>query len=168
MSQPEVRLLAASPLTQETFAPFGVLPGDEGGPQPTADLEFRQNDGWVNFISHDASEAVDGPTGPRCDHLNRHDTHTQTLMPMDADAVLVVAPPSVSFGDRDALDAVRAFVVRRHEVVHLHRGTWHWGPHPVAGQSVRMLNVQGRGWPDDNTVAALGDVLGVVFEISTG
>jgi ureidoglycolate hydrolase len=159
MADRAARRLLAQPLTAEGFAPFGVLPPDEGGPGPTADLEFTLADGWVNFIGHAASEVEHGPTGPRCDHLNRHDTHTQTLMPMDGDALLVVAPPAATFADPADLDLVAAFVLPRYQPVHLHRGTWHWGPYPVAAESVRLLNIQGQGWPDDNTVASLPRVL---------
>ena len=161
MAEPEVRRLAAQPLTATGFAPFGVLPPDEGGPGPTADLTFTLDDGWVNFIGHAASEVEQGPTGPRCDHLNRHDTHTQTLVPMDGDALLVVASPEVRFADPTDVDAVAAFVVPQHQPVHLHRGTWHWGPYPIGAEAVRLLNIQGRGWPDDNTVAQLPVVLEV-------
>ena len=161
----EVRPLVPGPLTEEAFALFGVLPGDEGGPGPIAELEFRRDDGWVNFIAHDANEVDRSADGLRCGHLNRHDTHTQTLMPMDADAVLVVAPPAVGLLDAAELELVQAFVIARLQVVHLHRGTWHWGPYPLSAPSVRMLNVQGSGWPDDNTVADLVDRFGVVFEV---
>jgi len=159
MADSEVRRLLAQPLTADGFAPFGVLPSDEGGPGPSADLVFTLADGWVNFIGHEASEVEHGPTGPRCDHLNRHDTHTQTLLPMDGDALLVVAPPAATFADGADLDLVAAFVVPCLQPVHLHRGTWHWGPYPVSAPSVRLLNVQGRGWPSDNTVVQLGVLL---------
>ena len=37
------------------------------------------------------------------------------------------------------------------ETVVLHRGTWHWGPFPIRGAaSVRLLNVQGRRYAEDN------------------
>ena len=95
-------------LTPETFAPFGVLPPDEGDGAPTADLEFLLGDGWVNYISHSLDE-IDASGGMlRCELLNRHDTHTQTLMPVDADAVIVVAPAAVDFSQPGHLDTVSA------------------------------------------------------------
>src|SRR3954454_18795303 len=89
--------LPVVPVTPETFAPFGVLPPDEGSDRPTADLEFLHDDGWVNYIRHalDEIDVVDGAY--RCDLLNRHDTHTQTLMPTSGPAVIVVAPADVDF-----------------------------------------------------------------------
>jgi ureidoglycolate hydrolase len=156
--------LHEQPLTPESFAPFGVLPPEEGDGAPTADLEFLLDDGWVNYISHSVDEidVIDGAL--RCDVLNRHDTHTQTLMPVDADAVMVVAPPGVDFSQAGHLDTVRAFAVPRHSCVHLHRGTWHWGPYPSSEPRVRIFNIQGRGYPTDNTVAHLSR-LGVIFAL---
>ena len=91
------------PATPESFAPFGVIPPDESDGKPTADLEFLWNDGSVNFIGHtlDELEVVDGRL--RCELLNRHDTHTQTLMPMSGDAIVVVAPGDVDFSRAGAL-----------------------------------------------------------------
>jgi ureidoglycolate hydrolase len=158
--------LEPQPLTPEAFAPFGVLPPDEGD-APTADLEFRLNDGWVNYIGHtlDEVEVVDGAL--RCDMLNRHDTHTQTLMPLSGDSIIVVAPADVPLTADDELATVQAFVVRRYECVHLRRGTWHWGPYPIGAESVRVFNIQGRGYPNDNGVATFAKDLGVVFAIQT-
>jgi ureidoglycolate hydrolase len=156
--------LEALPLTRESFAPFGVLPPDEGD-EPTADLEFVLNDGWVNYIGHtlDEVDVVDGAL--HCDVLNRHDTHTQTLMPVSGDAVMVVAPAGVTLTSDDEIATARAFVVRQHECVHLHRGTWHWGPYPLGADAVRIFNVQGRGYPRDNGMASFAQDLGVVFAV---
>ena len=158
--------LEAQPLTREAFAPFGALPPDEGD-EPTADLEFLHADGWVNYIGHalDEVDVVDGAL--RCDVLNRHDTHTQTLMPVSGDAVIVVAPAAVTFAAADDLASARAFVVRRYECVHLRRGTWHWGPYPLDAPQLRIFNVQGRGYPNDNGVAALARDLDAVLAIAT-
>jgi ureidoglycolate hydrolase len=157
--------LDAQPATRELFAPFGVVPPEESDGNPTADLEFLWNDGSVNFIGHtlDELEVVDGRL--RCELLNRHDTHTQTLMPMSGDAIVVVAPADVDFSETAHFDTVRAFVMARHTCVHLHRGTWHWGPYPLDAPSVRILNVQGRGYARDNGIAWLTRDYGVVYEV---
>ena len=122
--------LRPEPATRESFAPFGVIPPFEGDGNPTADLEFLANDGWVNFIGHtlDEIEVRDGRL--RCELLNRHDTHTQTLMPMSGDALVVVAPADVDFSEPGALRHGRGVRAAAHTCVHLHRGTWHWGPYP--------------------------------------
>ncbi len=144
--------LTPEPVTAEAFAPFGVLPPDEGDGKQTADLEFTLDDGWVNYIEHtlDEIEVVNGAF--RCELLNRHDTHTQTLMPMSGAAVIVVAPAEVDFTDDAHLGTVEAFLLPQHTCVHLLRGTWHWGPYPVGAAALRIFNVQGRGYPNDNTV----------------
>ncbi len=32
----------------------------------------------------------------------------------------------------------------------LNRGTWHWGPFPIEGPEVRLFNVQGLRYAEDN------------------
>ena len=150
-------VLNAQVVTPESFAPFGAVPSDEGSATDRAEAEFLWNDGCVNFISHDRAEVTEGDIGLRCTLLNRHDTHTQTLMPMDTDAVIVVAAASVDFANDQDLDEVQAFRLRRYQCVHLWRGTWHWGPYPIGSRSVRLLNVQGRGYPRDNGVVQFDD-----------
>jgi ureidoglycolate hydrolase len=164
MGGPRIVTLTAEPLTRDGFAPFGALPPDEGD-EPTADLEFTLNDGWANYIGHtlDEIDVVDGAL--RCDVLNRHDTHTQTLMPVSGDAIVVVAPAAVAMTTVADIASARAFVVRQYECVHLARGTWHWGPYPIGAPMVRVFNIQGRGYPNDNGVAALASDLGVVFDV---
>ncbi|HEY5173662.1 MAG TPA: ureidoglycolate lyase [Acidimicrobiia bacterium] len=157
--------LEAPPATRASFAPFGALPPEEGDGNPTADLEFLWNDGSANFIGHTLDElaVVDGWL--RCELLNRHDTHTQTLMPMSGDAIVVVAPAALDFSAPAHFDAVQAFTLARHTCVHLHRGTWHWGPYPLDAPSVRIFNVQGRGYAKDNGIAWLTRDHGVVYEV---
>lgn len=157
--------MAARPATAESFAPFGALPPDEGDGAPTADLEFTLADGWVNYIGHSIGEidVVDGAL--RCGLLNRHDTHTQTLMPVSGDAVVVVAPAAVDFSQPAHFDTVRAFLVPRYTCVHLSRGTWHWGPYPLRADSVRIFNIQGRGYADDNEIVWLARDHATVYDV---
>jgi ureidoglycolate hydrolase len=157
--------LEAVPATRESFAPFGMIPPDENDGNPSADLEFLWNDGAANFIGHtlDELEVVDGWL--RCELLNRHDTHTQTLMPMTGDAVVVVAPGEVDFSQPEHFDTVRAFLMPRYSCAHLRRGTWHWGPYPLGAPSVRIFNVQGRGYARDNGIAWLARDHSVLYEV---
>ena len=136
--------LEALPATRESFAPFGTVPPEENDGNPTSDLEFLWNDGAVNFIGHtlDELDVVDGWL--RCELLNRHDTHTQTLMPMSGDAIVVVAPGDVDFSQPGHFDTVRAFVMPCHSCVHLRRGTWHWGPYPLGAPSARVSSSRNR------------------------
>src|ERR1051325_7670787 len=127
MSEPRTIELTPEPATRDAFAPYGVIPPFEGDGNPPADLVFTRDDGWVNFIGHslDEIEVRDGRL--RCELLNRHDTHTQTLMPMSGDALVVVAPPDVDFSEPAHFSTVRAFALPQYACVHVHRGTWHWG-----------------------------------------
>jgi len=157
--------LKPEPATLESFAPYGVIPPFEGDGNPTANLVFTRDDGWVNFIGHTLAEIEVRDGRMRCELLNRHDTHTQTLMPMSGDALVVVAPAEVDFSKPEHLDSVKAFALPQYACVHLHRGTWHWGPYPVGADEVRVFNIQASGWPTDNTVAELTRDHGVVFEV---
>ncbi len=142
-------------MTQRSWSAFGTIPTDEGG--AASPLEFLWDDGNVNFISHSRDEITFTDEGLAiCELLNRHDTHTQTLMPMDCDGFVVVAPAEVDFSKPEHFEAIRAFVLPHHSVVHLRRGTWHWGPYPVSAQSIRLFNIQGTGYTKDNGIAWLG------------
>ena len=163
---PRTLVLAPRELTPSAFAPFGHLPDDEGAPGDRADLEFRWSDAHLNYIGHAGDEIAWNARGALCELLNRHDTHTQVLMPVDTDAFVVVAPAAVDFSSPEHLASVRAFLVRRFECFALHRGTWHWGPYPLArAGSVRLLNVQGSRYREDNGVAWLARDRGVAFEV---
>ncbi len=167
MSAARIIRLALEAVTPESWAPFGSIPSDEQTEHDDADLEFLWHDGHVNFIGHTNDEIETTPDGALCDLLNRHDTHTQTLMPFDTDAYVVVAPAAVDFSDPDDLQTVRAFHLPQLSVVHLARGTWHWGPYPMHAGSVRIFNIQGRGYAQDNGIAALCTNLGIRFEVLT-
>ena len=165
MGKPRIVTLEAIAATRESFAEYGALPPVEGDGNPTADLEFVLNDGWVNYIGHTLAE-IDVRDGElRCELLNRHDTHTQTLMPMSGDAIVVVAPADIDFSEPAHFDTVRAFALPRHTCVHLHRGTWHWGPYPVGADEVRIFNIQGRGYPNDNGVVELTRDHDIVYSV---
>ena len=160
------RRLHLTELNHASWSPFGTIPSDERTPNDTSELEFLQRDGHVNFIGHHNSELTFAPDGSaRCELLNRHDTHTQTLMPMTGDAYVVVAPANVDFSDPAHFEHVVAFRLRQHDVVHLHRGTWHWGPYPIGADSLRIFNIQGRGYANDNGIAWLTRDHAITYEV---
>jgi ureidoglycolate hydrolase len=153
-------------VTPEAWEPFGRIPSDEGTEHDNADLEFLLDDGHANFIAHDNSEIrFSERGGALCELLNRHDTHTQTLMPVDVEAYVVVAPAAVDFSVPAHFETVRAFRLPPLAVVHLTRGTWHWGPYPLHAERVRLFNIQGRGYPNDNGIAWLTRDHDVVYEV---
>ena len=92
--------------------------------------------------------------------------------------VAVVAVPDARLGEHACacvrmqpgqpppdLHAVRAFHLSQGEVFVLHRGTWHWGPFPLGPEPVRLLNVQARGYVDDNAHVDLPEALDAALEV---
>ncbi len=100
-----------------------------------------------------------------CDHLNRHHKATQALVALAGKpTLLVVAAAEWDFSTPDHVEHVRAFVCDGSAGVNLALGTWHWGPYPITDY-VDLVNVQGRGFADDNEVAYLEQDLDVVVEV---
>ncbi|HMK63265.1 MAG TPA: hypothetical protein VK386_06575, partial [Acidimicrobiales bacterium] len=65
--------------------------------------------------------------------------------------VLAVAERAVAFAHPDDATSVRAFRLEPLDALVLHRGTWHWGPHPIDADVVHLFNVQGWRYLEDNT-----------------
>jgi ureidoglycolate hydrolase len=165
---PAVRsiVLEPRPLSEEAWAPFGWIPVDDSDPRDaTFTYEFLWGDVHVNMISHAADEVAHTDRGAVCAVMYRHDTHTQTIMPLNVDSLVAVAPAAVDFAVPDDLESVRAFRLRPLECFALHRGTWHWGPFPVGTETVRMFNVQGKRYAEDNASVDLAERAGAVFEV---
>lgn len=147
----KVRKLDPEPLREEAWARFGWLPVADTDPRDGEhQLSFEWSDAHVNLIGHARAEVPEAGRGLRCEMLYRHDTHTQTLMALDVPAVIVVAPAAVEFDVEGDGASIRAFRVEPLEALVLHRGTWHWGPFPVAAPEVRLFNVQGLRYAEDN------------------
>jgi ureidoglycolate lyase len=144
----------AEPLSDAAFAPFGqvLAVGD-------AVMELRGGEVFhLNVLHYDRKPL-------RCDHLNRHHKATQALVALAGKAtLLVVAPAAFDFSTDDHLAQVRAFVCDGTAGVNLALGTWHWGPYPITDY-VDLVNVQGKGFADDNEIAFLERDLGVVVEV---
>ena len=163
-----VRQITPTPLTPETWRPFGWLPVADTDPSDGDQvLEFTWGDVHVNRISHRRDEVPETEGGLRCQVLFRHLTHTQVLMPLDVAAVVAVSPPEVAMTSVADAAQVRAFVLEPLSAVVLHRGTWHWGPFPVAADSVSLFNVQGRRYLEDNDSVDL-EGLGTPLDVLLG
>jgi ureidoglycolate hydrolase len=156
----------AAALSHGAWAPFGWLPADDTDPVDR-DLvyEFTWGDPHVNVISHTPDEVVRDGDALVCDRFYRHDTHTQVLLPLDVDSVVAVAPAAVPLTSPADLEAVRAFRLRPLDGVALARGTWHWGPFPLGDRPVRLWNVQGKRYAEDNTCADLRARLDTVLRV---
>ena len=152
MTDPSVHEVVAEPVTAAAWAPFGWLPLPDTDPADGEHtLRFEWDDAHLNTIVHTADEVDATARGLRCAVMFRHETHTQVLSPLDAASVVAVAPATTTFSDAADLEDIRAFVLVPGETVVLHQGTWHWGPFPIRGaRSVRLLNVQGRRYAEDN------------------
>jgi ureidoglycolate hydrolase len=155
-------------LSEDAWSPFGWMPVADTDPRDGEHrLEFQWDDAHVNVIGHFRSEVPATPRGLRCEMLYRHDTHTQTLMVLDVPAVIAVAPAAVTFEDPADAAAIRAFRLEPLESLVLQRGTWHWGPFPTSASEVRLFNVQGLRYAEDNRrvdLEAAGMAVEVVLE----
>ena len=158
MTDGPVHVVDAEPVTAAAWAPFGWVPRPDTDPSDgDHTLRFEWDDAHLNTIEHTTDEIETTDRGLRCAVMYRHETHTQALSPLDAASVVAVAPAETTFASISDLDAIRAFVLVPGETVVLHQGTWHWGPFPIRGaRSVRLLNVQGRRYAEDNASVDLG------------
>lgn len=152
----EHRKVSPEPLSEEAWAPFGWLPVADTDPRDGDHrLSFAWDDVHVNIIGHARAEVPETDDGLRCQMLFRHDTHTQTVMSLDVPAVIAVAPAAQDFSGTADVDSIRVFRLEPLQPVVLHRGTWHWGPFPVAADAVRLFNVQGLRYAEDNACVDL-------------
>lgn len=158
--------IRAEPLTAEAWEPFGWLPVADTDPRDADQhLEFEWGDPHVNVIAHAYDEVEHTDAGATCAVLYRHDTHTQTLMPLNCGTIVAVAPADVDFSDATHLDEVRAFRLEPRDAFVLARGTWHWGPYPVDPGVVQLFNVQGKRYTEDNASVSLPAVRKVTFAV---
>jgi ureidoglycolate hydrolase len=154
------RTVVPERLSEAPWAPFGWLPlGDTDPRDGEHTMTFKWDDAHVNIIGHFRNEVPETEHGLRCEMLYRHDTHTQSLMVLNVPAVIAVAPAGVEFAEESDGQAIRVFRLEPMESLVLHLGTWHWGPFPVEAPEVRLFNVQGLRYAEDNRcqdLAALG------------
>ncbi len=140
----EAFTVKAEPLTHEAFAPFGQVI-DTG----EMIMELRNGEEFMlNVLSYDRYPL-------ECDHLNRHHKATQALVALGGrPSLIVVAPSELDFSTTDHLQHVRAFICDGTAGVNLSLATWHWGPAPLMDH-VDLVNVQGKGFLNDNEIAYL-------------
>ena len=152
----ERRKIAPEPLSAGAWEPFGWLPVADTDPRDGEHrLSFAWDDVHVNIIGHARAEVPATGDGLRCQMLFRHDTHTQTVMSLDVPAVIAVAPAALQFSSAADAEGIHVFRLEPLEPLVLHRGTWHWGPFPVSAPAVRLFNVQGLRYAEDNACVDL-------------
>ena len=160
--------VAAIQLTADEWAPFGWLPVADTDPRDGLhDLQFEWADPHVNVIAHEYGEVDHTEDGAICAVMYRHDTHTQTLVPLDVPSVVAVAPADVRFDSPGDLSRLRAFSLRPLDAFVLFAGTWHWGPFPLGPEPVHLFNVQGARYREDNASVDLTARTGCTVEIVT-
>lgn len=166
MNDASMVALAAEPLTAAAWEPFGWLPVDDTDPADGAHtLHYEWTDPHLNVIAHAAAEVAHTDHGLVCDRMYRHDTHTQALTPLNCDAVIAVARANIDFSNPSDVATIRAFMLHPLDTLVLHQGTWHWGPFPVGDEPVRLLNVQGRRYVEDNASVDLAATAGAAVEV---
>ena len=99
--------------------------------------------------------------------MYRHDSHTQALMSLNVPAVMAVAPSSVDFSVPEHLDDVRAFVLEPLDAFVLSRAPGTGARSRAEPEPVRLLNVQGARYAEDNASVDLGARAGARLEIIT-
>lgn len=161
------RTIEAEPFDEKAWEPYGWVPVEDTDPRDGGHrLRYEWDDAHLNVIGHSLVEVDKTQAGIRCDELFHHNTHTQALMSLNCDCVIVVAPAGKDFGgDVSDLDDVRAFLLRPLQPIVLHQGTWHWGPYPLDDDPVSLLNVQGLRYAEDNGRTDLAE-LGLSVEVA--
>lgn len=155
-AQDQVARLEPRPLTEDAWRPYGWLPVADTDPRDGEQrLHYEWADPHVNVIGHTLDEVPVVPGALRCEKLYRHATHTQVLMPLDHPCVLAVAAPGVEIEGPEDLARVEAFLVEPLQSLVLFRSTWHWGPFPTRTPAVRLFNVQGLRYAEDNEMLDL-------------
>ena len=162
----ELVSITASPLSDDAWSPFGWIPVHDTDPRDAGrDLVFEWGDPHLNVIAHAYEEVEHTASGSVCSVMFRHDTHTQALTPLNVPCVVAVAPAAVDFSSSGHLSVVRAFALEPLDSFVLFRGTWHWGPFPLGPEPVRLLNVQGARYAEDNASVDLVVRTGSAIEV---
>lgn len=156
------------PLTEEEWRPFGWIPLADTDPRDGEHrLHYEWADPHVNVIGHTRREVPEVPGGLRCEMLYRHATHTQVLMVLDHPCVIAVAEPGAALEGPADVARISAFLLQPLQSLVLHRSTWHWGPFPTRTEEVRLFNVQGLRYAEDNEMLDLA-ARGLAVDVLAG
>lgn len=148
-----IHQLPAVRVTDEAFAPFGRVLGhdDDDAARRVVARFHRGQEPMPSIILEVNPDGV-----PACGWLARHHDQTQALTPIDGPIVVVLAPAGSDPRTDEGRDAATAFVADVGEGIQLDEGVWHWAASVRRG-SVRVANLQGHRWPDDNEILSLED-----------
>ena len=99
--------------------------------------------------------------------LYHHDTHTQALMPLNCRSWIAVAPAFVDFSSPVQVESVRAFLLDPLACIRPASRHLALRAVPARAEPVRMLNVQGRRYEEDNAYVDLDQATGVRVTVRT-
>ena len=157
------------PFTPDAWREFGWIPVSDDDPADGIhSLEFGWEDAHLNYISHAPDELEREGDCFVLERLYHHDTHTQALMPLNCPSWIAVAPAFDDFSYAHQVENVRAFRLEPFTCIVLHRGTWHFGPYPSGDEPLRLLNLQGRRYEEDNASVELRQVAGAQVLVRAG
>jgi ureidoglycolate hydrolase len=157
----ETITIDAEPFASDAWREFGWVPVADTDPTDGIhSLEFSWDDAHLNYIRHTPGEIERAHGDFVLQRLYHHDTHTQALMPLNCLSWIAVAPAFVDFSNAAHVESVRAFVLEPLACIVLHRGTWHFGPFPLGSDPLRVLNLQGRRYAEDNAFVDLDAAVG--------
>lgn len=153
--------------TAQNVAPYGELL-DATGKEPAFDSEIFSfwNDLSLGTIGESVSFGMvyTKPGDLVATNLERHLNTTETLVPLDRDAVFVLAEPTT--GEWPDLDNAAAFLVPTGSAITLKKGTWHYVPLLPNREEGRTLVVFRQGTPaEDLEVRQLADEKGITIRL---
>ncbi len=148
-----VHRLTAVRVSDESFAPFGRVLGrdDDDAARRVVARFHRGQEPMPSIILEVNPDGV-----PSCGWLARHHDQTQALTPIDGPIVVVLAPAGTDPRTDIGRAAATAFVADVGEGIQLDEGVWHWAASVRRG-AVRVANLQGHRWPEDNEIVSLED-----------
>jgi ureidoglycolate lyase len=139
-----VTSVAAEPLTEKAFKPFGQIVALPEGEQPTFEnATLRFWGGVAKTRIHESIEFAFFTAKKREHEIAGMDRHARTpclLVGLSGDFFIAVAPPPHPQAGKARPEAarVRVFVVKQGQGVLLHKGTWHESPYPKGEEGVFM------------------------------
>lgn len=149
----------AEPLSLAAFAPFGfyaelLAPAAEKFGAPP--IEFfrdlvQQHLGGAHLVSFSVCRVA--PRPPVIDVSECHSMTGETLLPLDSDVLIHVAPASAD--GRPPLARLRVFRVPRGTLVTLRPGVWHHAPFALGAPATVLVALPERTYANDCRVVSL-------------
>ncbi len=160
-TEARMKSIKAVPLTRAAFRAYGrVLSAVE----EKAAVENEELSYWGKIASAQYGSASVGlvqckKRPGRVRKMERHVKTREILVDLDHDSLICVAKPG------DAMEAMKAFLVRQGQAFIMDEGVWHCIPFPVGRKQSRFLVVFASGTEEDDLeVKDLQDPVALAFE----